>query len=46
MLAALPWYDLLELQESTDAFWRILARQLRDLGVDDAPESLCRDIHY
>src|SRR5437879_1511586 len=46
MLAALPWYDLKELQESTDALWRILARHLRDLGVDAAPESLRRSIHY
>jgi ABC-type phosphate/phosphonate transport system substrate-binding protein len=46
MLASLPWYDLDELHEATDAFWAILSHNFKDSCICEAPTSLCRDIDY
>jgi ABC-type phosphate/phosphonate transport system substrate-binding protein len=42
-LATLPMYDLPELLEDTDAFWRAIAARLRGHGRTDVPERLSRD---
>jgi ABC-type phosphate/phosphonate transport system substrate-binding protein len=42
--AALPWYDLPELREQTDALWRGLARELARRGARDVPDRLTRDL--
>ncbi len=46
MLASLPWYDLIEVADYTDAFWRRLAEALRSAGFSDVPEKLSRKIHF
>jgi ABC-type phosphate/phosphonate transport system substrate-binding protein len=42
-IADLPWYDLDELVQATDAWWRGIAHHLRALGVDRVPDALSRD---
>jgi ABC-type phosphate/phosphonate transport system substrate-binding protein len=42
-LAELPWYDLDELVQATDAWWRGIARHARALGIDAVPDELSRD---
>lgn len=42
-IADLPWYDLGELVDATDAWWRGIAGHLRALGVDRVPDALTRD---
>ncbi len=39
----LPWYDLEELEQVTDAWWRGIAGHLRQRGVDAVPDQLSRD---
>lgn len=46
LFASLPWYDLPEIRESTDAFWEALASGLRKRGVDGVPSSLDRNVPY
>ncbi len=41
-LAGLPMYDFPELRDATDAFWVILAKELRSRGFDDIPAHLTR----
>lgn len=41
-IADLPWYDLDELVDATDGWWRGIAGHLRRLGVDRVPEGLSR----
>lgn len=41
-VAALPMYDLPELQAANDALWRAIAEQLAADGVDDVPLRLTR----
>lgn len=41
-LAALPMYDLPELQAANDALWRAIAARLAAIGVDDVPKRLTR----
>lgn len=45
-IASLPWYDLPEIRDATDAFWRAVARALHDAGVDFAPVDLERTLDY
>jgi len=42
-IADLPWYDVAEREAATDAWWRGIARHLRNLGVDRVPEQLTRE---
>ncbi len=42
-IADLPWYDLDELVQSTDAWWRGIARHARAAGVERVPDELARD---
>ena len=44
--ASLPWYDLAEVRQATDAFWRELQGQFRLVGLTNVPEQLNRDVHY
>jgi len=41
-IAALPMYDLPELEEANDQIWTALGRRLRDDGVADVPKRLTR----
>jgi len=43
MIASLPMYDLPEVRDAIDAWWRGIATALRAEGVADVPESLARD---
>jgi ABC-type phosphate/phosphonate transport system substrate-binding protein len=43
-VAALPWYDLPQLREATDALWHGIARELVQRGVRDVPQRLERDL--
>jgi ABC-type phosphate/phosphonate transport system substrate-binding protein len=45
-IAALPMYDLPQLQQATDAFWQAIAERLRHAGVTDVPLSLTRSNGY
>ncbi|MEX0760774.1 MAG: hypothetical protein WD100_14420, partial [Tistlia sp.] len=40
--ACLPMYDLPELRQATDAWWRGLAGHLTAVGLRDVPETLTR----
>jgi ABC-type phosphate/phosphonate transport system substrate-binding protein len=42
MTASLPWYDLVELRDSTDALWAALSRRLRREGFERVPARLDR----
>lgn len=42
-IADLPWYDLPELHDATDAWWRGIATHLRRLGVERVPDTLQRE---
>ncbi len=42
-LAALTMYDLPELQAATDAWWSVIARHLRRVGIADVPDALTRN---
>jgi ABC-type phosphate/phosphonate transport system substrate-binding protein len=44
-IAALPMYDLPELQPATDAFWHAIAERLKEAGLT-APSSLTRNDDY
>jgi ABC-type phosphate/phosphonate transport system substrate-binding protein len=44
MIASLPWYDLPEVRSATDAFWRVVAKNLRRHGVKGVPVRLDRRI--
>jgi len=46
LTANLPWYDLPEVRHATDALWRELARQFRQIGLTDIPDQLNRSIAY
>lgn len=41
-IADLPWYDLAEIEQATDGWWRGVAAHLRRLGVDRVPDALTR----
>jgi ABC-type phosphate/phosphonate transport system substrate-binding protein len=43
-LAALPMYDLPELEEANDRLWSAIAERLWAAGIDDAPARLRRDL--
>ena len=45
-IASLPWYDLPEIQTSTDALWSQFSRQFRLAGLTDVPSRLNRAIAY
>ncbi len=45
-IASLPWYDLPEIQESTDQFWSGLTSYLQEEGVSQLPQKLNRTIPY
>lgn len=45
-VASLPMYDLPELREATDSWWRGLARAFRDAGIQGVPEALDRGDDY
>lgn len=46
LVAELPWYDLPELRQHTDAWWRGIAKHLRLAGVERVPEQLVRGGDY
>lgn len=46
MIASLPWYDLLELREPTDALWTAVCRRLRADGIAGVPNRLDRDTPF
>ena len=46
MLASLPWYDLAENRTATDAFWNLVANELRNRGLEQIPERLERVLPY
>ena len=43
-LAALPMYDMPEIESATDALWAAMARRLRAGGMTDAPDRLTRGV--
>lgn len=45
-VASLPMYDLPELRDATDAWWRGLARAFGEAGVADVPDALDRGDDY
>lgn len=46
VFANLPWYDLSEVRQATDALWYELRRQLRRAGVGTVPVRLNREVAY
>jgi ABC-type phosphate/phosphonate transport system substrate-binding protein len=44
--ASLPMYDLPELRDATDGWWRGLARAFAEAGIADVPAVLSRDHDY
>jgi len=44
--ASLPWYDLPEIRDATDAFWRAIAAALQERGIADVPAALDRTLPY
>jgi ABC-type phosphate/phosphonate transport system substrate-binding protein len=45
-IVSLPWYDLPETREATDALWQAIAAELRHGGVNFVPDALERDLHH
>jgi ABC-type phosphate/phosphonate transport system substrate-binding protein len=45
-IVSLPWYDLPEIREATDALWQAIADELRQVGVHMVPDALERDLHH
>jgi ABC-type phosphate/phosphonate transport system substrate-binding protein len=45
-VASLPMYDLPELRDATDAWWRGLARAFAEAGIGDVPAMLSRKQDY
>jgi len=45
-IVSLPWYDLPETRDATDALWRAIAQHLRRAGVNFVPDTLERDLHH
>lgn len=43
MIASFPMYDLPELRDAYDAFWGVLAENLRQTGLHNVPEHLTHD---
>ncbi|HEY1728958.1 MAG TPA: PhnD/SsuA/transferrin family substrate-binding protein [Candidatus Baltobacteraceae bacterium] len=46
LFASMPWYDLPEIREATDAFWTALRTKLAERGIEDLPQRLDRDVPY
>ncbi|MGA3037814.1 MAG: PhnD/SsuA/transferrin family substrate-binding protein [Vulcanimicrobiaceae bacterium] len=46
LFASMPWYDLPEVREYTDAFWSVLVAELKARGLSELPERLDRDVPY
>lgn len=44
--ASLPWYDLAEVRQATDALWRELRRQFLLAGISKVPFRLNREVAY
>lgn len=44
--ACLPWYDLAEIRDATDALWRGLVAGLHARGIGGVPGALERRVHY
>ena len=44
MQASLPMYDLPEIQEVTDAWWRGVAKHMKQQGVNGVPSALVRGV--
>lgn len=42
-IASLAMYDLPEVTAATDAWWTGVARAMRREGIEDVPDTLCRD---
>jgi ABC-type phosphate/phosphonate transport system substrate-binding protein len=42
----MPWYDLPEVRDHTDALWKTIAAALAMRGLDGIPEKLDRDVPY
>ena len=42
----MPWYDLSEIREATDAFWAALVAKLAERGIEGVPNQLDRDVPY
>jgi ABC-type phosphate/phosphonate transport system substrate-binding protein len=45
-IVSLPWYDLPETRDATDALWRSIAEQLRRTGMNVVPDTLERELHH
>jgi ABC-type phosphate/phosphonate transport system substrate-binding protein len=46
LFASMPWYDLPEMRDATDAFWGTVRAKLVERGVEDIPKQLDRDVPY
>ena len=46
LFASMPWYDLPEIRDMTDAFWTALRSKLVERGIEDIPQRLDRDVPY
>jgi ABC-type phosphate/phosphonate transport system substrate-binding protein len=46
LFASMPWYDLPEVRDHTDAFWKAVAAALATRGIEGIPETLDRDVPY
>ncbi len=46
LFASMPWYDLPEIRDATDAFWAALVAKLAERGIEDVPKQLDRDVPY
>jgi ABC-type phosphate/phosphonate transport system substrate-binding protein len=46
LFASMPWYDLPEIRDATDAFWAALSAKLAERGFDELPRQLDRDVPY
>jgi ABC-type phosphate/phosphonate transport system substrate-binding protein len=42
----MPWYDLPEIRDATDALWAALSAKLAERGFDEIPTHLDRDVPY
>ena len=46
LFASMPWYDLPEIRDATDAFWTSLSAKLVECGFEESPKQLDRDVPY
>lgn len=46
LFASMPWYDLPEVRDHTDALWTVLSAKLAERGLEELPKELDRDVPY